>query len=151
MTPTTRPEFFELSRGDAISLLERNAVGHLAYTFHDRVDIEPISYVCGQNYIVARTSPGTKLTTIQHHPWVAFQVDEIDGPYDWQSVTVRGALHFLAAGGGDRDREAYGEAVELLRSRQERALAAEDPTPHRDQLFRIFIDEVTGRGARTTR
>src|SRR4051794_23611303 len=107
MALTSRPEFFELSAGEAAELLDRNHVGRLAFTFHDRVDIEPISYVRDDRYVYARTSPGTKLTTVKHHPWVAFQVDEVEGRYDWKSVTVRGTLYFLAPAGSDRDREAY--------------------------------------------
>jgi nitroimidazol reductase NimA-like FMN-containing flavoprotein (pyridoxamine 5'-phosphate oxidase superfamily) len=149
MTPKQHTGFFELSRDDSLALLGQSHVGRIAFTFHDRVDIEPISYVFAQNYVVARTSPGTKLTTMRHHPWVAFQVDDIQGPYDWRSVTVRGALHFVEPSGGDRDREAYEHAIELLRSWESDLLTAEDPAPHRNQIFRIFVDDVTGRGART--
>ncbi|HEY4131496.1 MAG TPA: pyridoxamine 5'-phosphate oxidase family protein [Gemmatimonadaceae bacterium] len=150
MTQTSRPRFFDLSPADAIALLERNHVGHLAFTFHDRVDIEPISYVCAEHYIIARTSPGTKLTTMLHHPWVAFEVDEVHGPYDWRSVTVRGALHFLEPAVSERDREAYEKAIGLLRSWESSTLTEGDRAPHRNQVFRIFIDEMTGRGASTT-
>ena len=55
----------------------RAHVGRLAFTFHDRVDIEPISHVYSEGWVYARTSPGTKLTTVKHHPWVAFEVDEV--------------------------------------------------------------------------
>ena len=151
MALTSRPEFFELSANESAALLERNHVGRLAFTFHDRVDIEPISYVYEDRSIYARTSPGTKLTTVRHHPWVAFQVDEVEGRYDWRSVTIRGALYMLAPAGSDRDREAYDHAVDLLRSVDAEVLTSGDAAPHRTQLFRIFADEVTGRGARTTR
>ena len=151
MALTSRPEFFELPSSEAAALLERNHVGRLAFTFHDRVDIEPISYVYEDRYVYARTSPGTKLTTVRHHPWVAFQVDEVEGRYDWESVTIRGTLYFLEPAGGDRDREAYDHAVELLRTVDAEVLTSGDAAPHRTQLFRIFADEVTGRGARTAR
>jgi nitroimidazol reductase NimA-like FMN-containing flavoprotein (pyridoxamine 5'-phosphate oxidase superfamily) len=151
MALTSRPEFFELSAGEAAELLDRNHVGRLAFTFHDRVDIEPISYVRDDRYVYARTSPGTKLTTVKHHPWVAFQVDEVEGRYDWKSVTVRGTLYFLAPAGSDRDREAYDRGLELLRSVESEVLTSGDAAPHRTQLFRVFADEITGRGARTAK
>ena len=46
-------------------------------------------------WLYARTSPGTKLTTVQHHPWVAFEVDEVHARASWQSVVVRGTIYFL--------------------------------------------------------
>jgi nitroimidazol reductase NimA-like FMN-containing flavoprotein (pyridoxamine 5'-phosphate oxidase superfamily) len=151
MALTSRPEFFELSRPEAVALLERNHVGRLAFTFHDRVDIEPISFVFEDRYVYGRTSPGTKVTTVQHHPWVAFEVDEVEGPFDWRSVVARGTMYFLEPAGGDRDREAYDHAVNLLREYQTEALTGGDPTPFRTSVFRIFVDEMNGRGARTAK
>src|SRR4051812_45849345 len=116
MTRAKPPEFFEPTREDAVALLERHHVGRLAFTFHDRVDIEPISYTFADGFLWGRTASGTKLTTVRHHPWVAFEVDEIAGPYDWQSVVVRGTLYFLADEGGQQARESYARAVELVRS-----------------------------------
>jgi uncharacterized protein len=150
MTRTQSPEFFELSRDDALALLARHHVGRLAFTFHDRVDIEPISYVLADGYLWGRTSPGTKLTTVRHHPWVAFEVDEIEGPFDWRSVVVRGTLYFLADEGSERARESYARAVELIRGMDASALTAADRTPERVVLFRIFADDITARGARST-
>jgi uncharacterized protein len=148
MAHTHGVEFFELSSGDAIDLLTRNFVGRVAFAFHDRVDIEPISYVFADGWVYGRTSEGTKLTTVRHHPWVAFEVDEIEGQYDWRSVVVHGGLYVLDPDGGDRDRESYASALVLLRTMDTAALTAADPTPARMVLFRIHADDVTGRGAR---
>ena len=133
-----------------MALLGRHHVGRLAFTFHDRVDIEPISYVFGDGYLWGRTAQGTKLTTVQHHPWVAFEVDEVDGPFDWRSVVVRGTLYFLAEEGGQRAVESYERALELLRGLDAGALTPADLTPDRVALFRIFPDEISVRAARTT-
>ncbi len=150
MARTNRPEFFEPSRDDAIALLGRHHVGRLAFTFHDRVDIEPISYVFADGHLWGRTAPGTKLTTVQHHPWVAFEVDEIEGLFDWRSVVVRGTLYFLSDEGGQRAVESHARAVELLRGIDTAALTPDDMTPDRVALFRIFADEINVRAARTT-
>ena len=83
-----------------------------------------------------------------HHPWVAFEIDEIESPFDWRSVVVHGALYLLAADGGDRDREEYSHAVEVLRELDAAVLTAADATPQRDVLFRIHADDITGRAAR---
>jgi nitroimidazol reductase NimA-like FMN-containing flavoprotein (pyridoxamine 5'-phosphate oxidase superfamily) len=139
------PTFSELSRSDAAALLQRNHVGRIAFSFRDRVDIEPISYVSADTWLYARTSPGTKLETVQHHPWVAFEVDEVKGRFDWQSVVVRGTIYFLAPDRGDRAR--YDAAVTALRSIDPDALTDNDETPGRRVVFGIHIDEITGRVA----
>lgn len=141
------PTFSELPRDEAVALIERNHVGRLAFTFHDRVDIEPISYVYANGWLYARTSPGTKLDTVHHHPWVAFEIDEVRGPFDWRSVVVRGTIYFLDPDASGRDREAYDVAVDLLRSVDASALTSDDATPHRQAVFRIHADEVNGRQA----
>jgi len=148
MTPHTPPTFFELSRDESVALLLRNHVGRLAYSFHDRVDVEPISYVFAEGWIYARTSPGSKLAIVHHHPWVAFEVDEVRGRFDWKSVIVHGTIYFLEADASDKHRAEYDAAVAVLRSADADALTPGDTTPHRQALFRIHADEVTGRGAR---
>ena len=142
------PTFSELARDEAIALLKRNHVGRLAFTFHDRVDIEPISYVFADGWLYARTSPGTKLAIVHHHPWVAFEVDEVHSRFDWKSVVVHGTIYFLDADRGEKERAEYEAAVEVLRSADADALTAGDSTPHRQALFRIHADEVIGRSAR---
>ena len=147
MALTTRPTFSELPRQDCVELLRRSHVGRIAFAFHDRVDIEPISYVYSEDWLYGRTSPGTKLATVRHHPWVAFEVDEIEGHFDWRSVVLHGAMYLLEADGGDRERETYAKALELLRRVDAEALTAGDATPFRTTIFRIHIDDMVGRRA----
>jgi len=144
-TPTIRV----LTSAECNALLERNHVGRIAFTFRDRVDIEPVHFVYAKGWIHGRTSPGTKLATLRHHPWVAFEVDEIEGLYDWRSVIVHGAVHLPDADGSPSDREAYESTLGLIRHLVPLALEAGDPTPERQVLFRIHVDEVTGRAAST--
>jgi uncharacterized protein len=151
MALTDRPTFSELPPHDCVELLRRNHVGRLAFTFHDRVDIEPISYVFADQWLYGRTSPGTKLATVRHHPWVAFEVDEVEGRFDWRSVVLHGAMYLLAPDGGDRERETYETAVELLRHVDADALTAGDPTPFRTTIFRIHADDMVGRIASSAR
>ena len=150
MATKRRPEFSELSHDDATALLGRHHVGRLAYSFHDRVDIEPISYVFRDGWVYGRTAPGSKLTTLRHHPWVAFEVDEVEGQFDWRSVVVHGTLYFLDSQGSERDREQHALAVELLRSIDAAALTSGDATPERIALFRIFADDITARSAKSS-
>jgi nitroimidazol reductase NimA-like FMN-containing flavoprotein (pyridoxamine 5'-phosphate oxidase superfamily) len=134
MTRIGRPIFYELPAADTLELLMRHHVGRLAFTFHDRVDIEPISYLFNDGWVYARTSPGTKLSIVRHNPWVAFEVDEVEG---------------LDPRGGDDDREAYAAALGLMRTVDADVLTAADSAPHRSTLFRIHADQIIGRGSRT--
>ena len=150
MARTSHPEFFEPTRDEAVGLLQRHHVGRLAFSFHDRVDIEPISYVFSDGWVYGRTAPGSKLNTVRHHPWVAFEVDEVEGQFDWRSVVVHGTLYFIEDG-GEHAHEAHAHALGLLRSIDAGALTPADVTPERVALFRIFADNITARGARSGR
>ena len=141
------PRFVELDQTEIERMLGAHAFGRIAFTFRDRVDIEPISYVYRDGWIYGRTAPGTKLDVLAHHPWVAFEIDDVRGPFDWRSVVVKGTIYFLEAGGSGAEGAAYDNAVQILRSLNPRALTERDPTPERSVLFRLHIDEFNGRAA----
>jgi nitroimidazol reductase NimA-like FMN-containing flavoprotein (pyridoxamine 5'-phosphate oxidase superfamily) len=141
------PRFRSMRPGQCRALLRRHHAGRLAFTFRDRVDIEPISYVFDGRWLYARTAPGTKLTRLRHNPWVAFEVDEIDGPFDWRSVVVKGTAYFVSP--ATLDQTEHDRAVALLRSIDPRALTHRDLVPERTTLFRIHIDSLIGRAAST--
>jgi Predicted flavin-nucleotide-binding protein len=146
-TSMSPPQFRELNDSESRAVLAHHHVGRLAFTLHEHVDVEPISYVLVGDWLYCRTSPGTKLLTLAHNPWVAFEVDEIDGPFDWRSVVVRGTAYFLRPDvRGDRS---YDDAVEHLRSIDPRALTHDDLAPHRTILFRIHVNDLSGRAAST--
>jgi len=142
-----RPVFRELDRGEIEEILARNNVGRLAFSLHDRVDIEPINYVFDSGWIYGRTSHGTKLSTIAHHRWVAFEVDEVHGIFQWSSVVIKGAFYLIDADTSIQQDPAFNRGVELLRALIPQTLTANDPTPFRNSVFRIHLDEVTGRAA----
>src|SRR5512132_2995260 len=128
---THEPSFRELERDEIEKMLERHAFGRIAFTFHNRVDIEPISYVYHQGWIYGRTAPGTKLTVIAHHPWVAFEIDEVKGPLDWRSVVVKGTIYFLEPGGTAATNAAFDEAISIIHRLSPEAFTAHDRTPER--------------------
>ncbi len=134
-----------LSATQSRALLRDQRFGRIAFTFKDRVDIEPISYVLQGPWLYARTSPGTKLRQITHNPWVAFEVDDVRGPFDWKSVVVRGTVYFLNADGDEHP--AFRRAVRAMRRLDPAVLTDEDAAPARTTLFRIHIDSMTGRQA----
>ncbi|MEO7456905.1 MAG: pyridoxamine 5'-phosphate oxidase family protein [Gemmatimonadaceae bacterium] len=140
------PRFTTLPDDDARALLSRNHVGRLAFSFHDRVDIQPLHYVRDGDWLYGRTEVGSKLATLAHHGWCALETDEIRGLFDWDSVVVRGSFQILDPELGSAD--AYKRGIELLRNFVPGALTEDDPTPKRLVVFRIHIDEISGRSAR---
>jgi nitroimidazol reductase NimA-like FMN-containing flavoprotein (pyridoxamine 5'-phosphate oxidase superfamily) len=141
--------FRDLDFVEIESMLKGNSYGRLAFSFRDRVDIEPIHYVYEDGWLVCRTAPGTKLTLLSHHPWVAFEIDEVRGLFEWRSVVVKGTVYFLQKGGDEALDAAWDSAVAALRRLVPSTLQAGDPTPGRNVLFRIHIDEMHGRAAGT--
>lgn len=128
----------------ALALLSRNHLGRLAFSFRDDVDLRPIFYVAEAGWIFGRTAPGAKLETILHNRWVAFQVDEIQDLWSWESVVVRGAFHLLDGEGGPEQAVLRERAQERLRAAMPEAFGDDDPAPHRDLIFGIATQEVAG-------
>lgn len=144
---TQNPQFRELTPAECRALLARHHVGRIAYVFRDRVDIEPIHYVYADGEIVFRTARGSKFDKLRHHPWVAFEVDEVDGLFDWRSVVAHGTVYHLQNSGSRADITAYRRAVSRLRSFVGETLRANDPAPFRDIIVGLYVDQMTGRAA----
>lgn len=148
MTKDHAPHFRDLDRAECDALLARNHVGRLAFAYHNRVDIEPISYVYAEDgFVYGRTAPGTKLLTLAHQPWIAFEVDEIEGHLNWRSVVVHGTVYRVQPEDDASGNAPYTHAVSVLRRLMPAAFTADDPVPARTIVFRIFADDVTGRAA----
>lgn len=139
----------ELSRDESKALLEKHHVGRLGISFHNRVRVELANYVYSEEWIYARTEVGADLTTMRHHPWAAFEVDEIDGIYDWRTVEVLGTIELLTTPAPFGDSSAFENAVRLMRTVIPEILTSDDPIPERVQLLRIHLDELRGREARS--
>ncbi len=128
-----------------MDVLRRNHYGRIAFTLHDRVDVEPVHYVLDGEWLYIRTSKGTKVALLRRGPWVAFEVDEVHGPFDWTSVVVKGTVYFVSGVAGADDPKAYEQALAVLRRLMPDAMTPDDPTPSRNVILRISINEVHGR------
>ena len=146
MAATTAPQFRDLTLEESHALLASKNVGRIAFTLHDNVDIEPINYVSDGEWIFGRTSMGTKLSTLLHRPWCAFEADEIHDLFDWSSVVVKGTFYLLDPEIGSPD--TYQRAERLLKKLVPGTFSEHDPAPRRDIVFGIFAHEITGRTAR---
>lgn len=150
-TERVRPTFRSLSREECEAVLGRNQVGRIAYLNDGQPDVEPIHYVLVPGWIVGRTSPGAKLDALvgsfYHVARVAFEVDEVDGPFRWRSVVVRGSFHLIDPAGAPWEREQWTAGVEALRRIVPETFRDGDPVPTRTAVFGITLQEVTGRSA----
>lgn len=142
-----KPRFSELAPDAAEALLARHRIGRLAFSHGGHVDVEPIHYVRHGEWVYCRTAPGTKLTALGERPWVALEVDEIDGPFDWRSVVAQGTVYLV--GEGPDQRAIRAEVLAAIRTADAGALTDNDPVPHRSTLVRIHIRNVIGRQATT--
>ena len=136
-----------MRRAACEALLRRHVVGRIAFSFHDRVDIVPIHYVLQEGWLFARTSRGAKLTTMRHSPWVAFEVDEVDGIFDWRSVVVHGTVYEIAPDAAGTGGALWTRGVAALRKLIPKTGTEADPVPFRSVVFGIHIDTMTGRSS----
>jgi nitroimidazol reductase NimA-like FMN-containing flavoprotein (pyridoxamine 5'-phosphate oxidase superfamily) len=144
----TQPRIRTLSREECEQILARNHVGRLAYAWKNHVDIEPLHYVFEGQWLYGRTSRGTKLMVTGEQWWpVAFEVDEVEGLFQWRSVVVHGGFYTIPQGGPEWEEAARSKGLELLRTLLPETLTPEDPVPHRKVLFRISLLEVSGLAA----
>jgi nitroimidazol reductase NimA-like FMN-containing flavoprotein (pyridoxamine 5'-phosphate oxidase superfamily) len=141
-----KTQYLTLDDVEARAFLARQHVGRIAFSLHDKVDIEPISYTFDDGWILGRTSVGAKLSALAHHPWCAFEADHVVGPFEWTSVVAKGTFYLLDPEQGSP--ELHARALSSARSLLPDAFSATDPAPHRGVLFGIYVNEITGRSAR---
>ena len=147
----TTPRFRRLTAAECRALIRRNAVGRLAFLNHKEVDIEPIHYVFDGRWLFGRTSEGSKLHALGHFPYVAFEVDEVRGLFDWRSVVAHGTYYVARDDTtSEADRRTFQRARKLLRTLIPETLGAGDPVPFREVVFGIYIGRLEGRGASST-
>ena len=139
------PSFGELSPADCERILQNHLVGRLAFTLHDRVNVLPVHYKYSGGWLYGRSAPGGKLLQILRNRWVAFEVDEQQGLFDWQSVVAHGALYIIEPQRSNQERAVYDCALEILRELIPETLDIGDPVPFRNQFFRIHVAELSGR------
>jgi hypothetical protein len=142
MTIDDKPTIRALRGDEAQALLRRNRVGRIAFSLHDRVDVEPIHYVYDAPWIFGRTSAGAKLLTLEHNQWCAFETDDVRGMFDWESVVVKGPFSPRNSPFANWN---YDRALAALRRLLPSTLTDDDPTPHRDIVFGVHASEIFGR------
>jgi nitroimidazol reductase NimA-like FMN-containing flavoprotein (pyridoxamine 5'-phosphate oxidase superfamily) len=141
--------FRDLERDEIEQVLLRNKVGRLAFSFHDRVDIQPIHYIYERGWLYGRTSEGDKIAALTHNQWIAFEVDEVKDVFEWTSVVIHGSFWILHPRGSAHAEELWVKAAELVSKIVPGSLTDTDPVSFRQTLFRIAVSDVRGREAST--
>ena len=148
MSTTPAPRIRSLDRAEIDQILARNHVGRLAYAWKNHVDIEPLHYVYDGGWIYGRTSAGSKLeATGETWAPVAFEVDEVEGIFQWRSVVIHGGFYVLDEAGAEWEQAEWRRGVELLRRLIPETLSEGDPVAFRTVIFRIAVQEASGREA----
>lgn len=148
MTDPAMPRFRSLDRAECTAILDRNHVGRIAYGRDGRVDIEPLNYVHHDGWLYGRTSPGAKLAATDA-TWaqVAFEVDEVEALFRWRSVVVHGGFYTMEDDGRMAHDHEWWTGVQLLRTLIPGTFTAGDPVKFRTIVFRVAVQELTGREA----
>lgn len=145
------PQIRELSRSEIDDILGRNQVGRIGYARDGKMEIRPVHYVYSGGWLYGRTSEGTTYDALgrtAYHWWpVVFEVDEVEELFRWRSVLVRGGFYVIPSEGAVFERETWMKALGLLRTLLPETLRDSDPMPDRSVLFRIAVQEATGREA----
>ena len=146
---TRGPQYFILEPRECAEVLARNHVGRLAFREQDRVNILPVGYVARDQWLFLRSAYGAKLEALAQDPFVAFEVDEVDGPFDWRSVVVHGTVYLLPHDGGPVEQREAQRAMEAIRSVMPGAFSPSDPAPERQVLYGLSVQDVSGRMAQS--
>ena len=143
MNGSEPPQVRELDERDIGSILARNTVGRLAFVRGEQIDVLPIQYVFQNGAIYGRTAAGGKLAAVNIlGTRVAFEVDEIQSAHNWRSVLAHGTFYVVDRRSGD---EAWLTALGIVRRLHRTALREDDSSPDRTEIFRIIIQNATGR------
>lgn len=142
-----RPVFSQLSTTEAHSILARNHVGRLAYVVRGHIDIEPVHYVASQSWIYVRSAQGTKLKAFEHRPFAAFEVDEVDDTFDWRSVVAHGTIYVMSEPRSHSEHADLDRALRTMRTFIPETMTRDDPTPLRQTIYGMHIDDLSGRKA----
>src|ERR1044071_9479203 len=115
-TPIPRlrgPFFRKLSPAKMRHVLDRNRIGRIAFQSENHIELQPVSYIYADGALYGRTSFGAKYVAWMHRPYVVFEVDEAEGPYDWRSVVARGTVYVLTPRGTAAEKKDYAKATRL--------------------------------------
>ncbi|MEP7128546.1 MAG: pyridoxamine 5'-phosphate oxidase family protein [Chitinophagales bacterium] len=133
-------------------LLNRQFIGRIGCSANGITYIVPVAYAYDGKYIYAHSKEGRKIQMMRMNPLVCFEVDQMEGPANWQCVIVWGKYEELK--GNDQKM-----GLHHLITRLQAGVTSETSIPstesseghqndigaYKSIIFRIEIKEKTGR------
>ena len=148
----------ELTREQSEHVLRSEMVGRIGCHSTGKVYVVPVTYVFHDGYIYAHSKVGLKIRMMRKSRNVCFQVDSGTSTRDWRSVIIWGKYEELKTSAEQR------KATKILNDRLLPYALSETlkPAPFMDPpdeiekefkpvLYRISVDEVTGRFEKSSR
>ncbi|WP_420572908.1 pyridoxamine 5'-phosphate oxidase family protein [Kordia sp.] len=143
-----------LNTTEKTKLLASNYIGHLAYVYHDKPFIAPITYFFDQerNIIIGYSAEGHKITAMRKQHTVALEVSEIDTVNNWDCVVAHGTfeelqgseakayLHDFSLGVKDLIIQKEYRKLDFINQFSSKIYNDELPV-----IFLIRVNEITGR------
>lgn len=135
----------ELTRDEALQILESAPVAHLGVLADDGVYVTPMSFVVEGDRILFRTMPGRKYRAMKDNPRVCVEVSDFDQDTgDWVSVIVIGQAQEAT------DRRTGELAVQLLLRKYSDSIGSPlsrsglQPMAGLPHVVEVAIEEVSG-------
>jgi uncharacterized protein len=142
----------QLNEQQMNNLLSSQVVGRLACTDSLQPYLVPVTYAFDGNCIYGQTNEGMKLDLLRKNPNVCFEVDIMTNMDNWQSVIVRGKFEELTETEAEKGRVILKNCVfpmmtsDMIDGEQHEVEATlDDSKPMKHVIYRILIDEKTGR------
>lgn len=143
----------ELTHEQVEALLRSEVVGRIGCHAGGKTYVVPVTYAYDGTAVIAHSADGTKLRMMRENPSVCFEVDRVENLANWQSVIAWGrfeelqgeeaaaAMHTLVA----RMLPLMSHEANVPSHGMPHGAHAADTAGHRASLFRIVLDERTGR------
>lgn len=136
----------EITREEALAILDQVPVAHLAMVDGGEPYVTPMSFVVDEGFMYFRTMPGKKLDALADNPKVCVEASLYDDQTgDWESVIIRGEAEIV------EDQEIREKTVSALYTKYDQVMGSPLGRPGRPQLdaglvrvVRVTFDQVTG-------
>lgn len=142
----------ELTKGQIENILQSQAHCRMACTDGLMPYLVPVSYAYDGKYIYCQSKEGKKINILRKNPNVCVQVETMSGMNNWQSVIVYGTFEELENEDAIKAREfLFSNVLTLMTSaaihsfQHDTTNESDDNNRIKDIMFRIKINEVTGR------
>ena len=134
----------ELARDEIDALLHAHVVLRLGLHAGGETYVVPVFYAYDGEALHVATRAGRKVDMLRKNPAVVAEVDEYDEETgSWRSAIVRGRYEELSGEAAERALALLREA--FARRRPRRPARRPPPGDRPPVVFRVVVDEITGR------